>query len=209
MSYYEGLHIFGLRNILEMNTEKKGSKLAIGFIIAAVATRMIPHVPNFTAMESLALFAGAYLGWKVLAAITPFFAWYLSDLIINNTISRAWYPDVDGIVWYADYMPTVYISAIIIIFLGSKFLNKWSPGKLALSALCASLLFFVISNFGTWMSGLLYPKTGAGLLACFEAAIPFLRTSLLSNLLFTAILFGGYELAHRYLYKTHANMKLA
>lgn len=192
-----------------MNTEKKGSKLAIGFIIAAVATRLIPHVPNFTAMESLALFAGAYLGWKVLAALTPFFAWYASDLIINNTVSRVWYPDVEGIVWFTNDMPWVYLSAIVMIFAGSKILKKWNPGKLALTALGASILFFVLTNFGTWMSGVLYPKTGAGLVACFTAALPFLKNSLLSNLAFTAVLFGGYEILHKYMYNTTANTKLA
>jgi len=189
-----------------MNTEKKGSKLAIGFIIASVATRLIPHVPNFTAMESVALFAGAYLGWKVLAAITPLVVWYLSDLLINNTTSRAFYPDVDGIVWYADYMPTVYISAIVILILGAKALKKWNPATLALSALVASLVFFVISNLGTWYSGTLYPVNGAGLAACFTAALPFLKTSLLSNLAFTAILFGGYELVHYYSYQKKAQL---
>ena len=83
-----------------MNTEKKGSKLAIGFIIAAVASRLVPHLPNFTAMESIALFAGAYLGWKALAALLPILTWYASDLLINNTVSRVWYPEVEGIVWY-------------------------------------------------------------------------------------------------------------
>lgn len=189
-----------------MNTEKKGSKLAIGFIIAAVASRLIPHMPNFTAMESLALFAGAYLGWKALAALVPIMTWYASDLFINNTVSRVWYPEVEGIVWYADYMPWVYISAVIMIFVGAKTLSKWTPAKLALTALGASLLFFAISNFGTWMSGTMYPMNGAGLLACFTAALPFLKSSLLSNLAFTAVLFGGYELVHYYSYDTKAQL---
>lgn len=189
-----------------MNTEKKGSKLAIGFIIAAVASRLIPHLPNFTAMESLALFAGAYLGWKALAVLTPIITWYLSDLVINNTVSRVWYPDVDGIVWYADYMPWVYISALIMIFAGAKILKKWSPSKLAITALGASLLFFVLSNFGTWTTGILYPMNAAGLAACYAAALPFLKTSLISNLAFTAVLFGGYELVHYYTYNTKAQL---
>ncbi len=189
-----------------MNTEKKGSKLAIGFIIAAVASRLIPHMPNFTAMESLALFAGTYLGWKALAALTPIITWYLSDLVINNTVSRVWYPDVDGIVWYADYMPTVYISAILMIFVGAKVLKKWNPAKLALTALGASLVFFIISNFGTWMSGTLYPMNAAGLAACYTAALPFLKTSLISNLAFTAVLFGSYELVHFYAYERKAQL---
>ena len=193
-----------------MKTEKKGSTLAIGFIIAtaaaAVISRLIPHMPNFTAMESIALFSGAYLGWKALAAITPLIAWFFSDLLINNTVSRMFYPDVEGIVWYADYMPTVYISAFFMILLGAKVLKKWNPATLAITALSASLIFFIVSNFGTWMSGTIYPMNSAGLAACFTAALPFLKTSVISNLAFTAILFGGYELVHYYSYDTKAQL---
>ena len=189
-----------------MNTEKKGSKLAIGFIIAAVASRLVPHLPNFTAMESIALFAGAYLGWKALAALLPIITWYASDLFINNTVSRVWYPEVEGIVWFTNDMFWVYISAIVMIFIGAKALKKWNPAKLAISAVGASLLFFVVTNFGTWMSGTMYPMNGAGLLACFTAALPFLKSSLMSNLAFTAVLFGGYELVHYYAYETKAQL---
>ena len=189
-----------------MNTEKKGSKLAIGFIIAAVASRLIPHIPNFTAMESIALFAGTYLGWKALAALLPIMTWYASDLFINNTTSRIWYPEVEGIVWWTNDMLWVYLSAIVMIFIGAKALKKWNPASLAITAFGASILFFVVTNFGTWMSGILYPTNGAGLAACFTAALPFLKTSLISNLAFTAVLFGGYELVHYYSYDTKAHL---
>jgi len=189
-----------------MNIETKGSKLAIGFIIAAVASRLVPHLPNFTAMESITLFTGAYLGWKALAALLPILTWYASDLLINNTVSRVWYPEVEGIVWFTNDMLWVYISAIIIIFIGAKALKKWNPSKLAISAVSASLLFFVVTNFGTWMSGTMYPMNGAGLLSCFTAALPFLKSSLMSNLAFTAVLFGGYELVHYYAYESRAQL---
>jgi len=199
--------------LLVMNTEKKGSKLAIGFIVVAAVVglviRLMPHVPNFTPMESLLLFSGAYLGRRFFAFLIPLAIWYFSDLIINNTVSRIWYPDIDGMVWFTNDTLWVYLAAIVMIFGGSKLLKKWNPGKLALTALGASVLFFMITNFGTWMSGILYPKTGAGLASCFTAAIPFLKNSLLSNLAYTAILFGGYEWAHKYFYTTNANIEVA
>ena len=54
------------------------------------------------------------------------------------------------------------------------------------------LWFFLISNFGVWISGNLYPLTFEGLISCYAAAIPFFRSTLASNLLFSYILFGGY-----------------
>ncbi len=187
-----------------MKNAPKNKNLAIGFIVVAALSRLLPHLPNFTAMESLALFAGAYLGWKVIAYAIPVLLWYGTDFVINNTISRPFFSDHEGLVWFADYMPWVYISSIIILLIGAKFLAKWSPVKLAASALIASLIFFVISNIGVWASGTMYPMTIGGLTACFVAALPFLKTSIFSNLMFVAILFGGYELVYYMLYKQKA-----
>ncbi len=45
-----------------------------------------------------------------------------------------------------------------------------------------------------WALGALYPKTLAGLEACFVAAIPFFRNTLVGDLFYTAVLFGGFQL---------------
>ena len=44
-----------------------------------------------------------------------------------------------------------------------------------------------------------YPKTFAGLVACYAAAIPFFQNTLAGDLVFTALLFGGFALAERLL----------
>jgi hypothetical protein len=41
--------------------------------------------------------------------------------------------------------------------------------------------------------GVNYPRTPAGLLACYIAAIPFAKNMLYGNLLFSCVLFGGME----------------
>lgn len=47
--------------------------------------------------------------------------------------------------------------------------------------------------------GSFYPKTGAGLIECYVAAIPFFKNTLLSDLFYTALLFGGLALVeHRF-----------
>jgi hypothetical protein len=54
----------------------------------------------------------------------------------------------------------------------------------------------LISNFTEWYgAGSLYPRTPEGLMACYTAALPFLKNTLLSNVLFSSLMFGVYEWA--------------
>ena len=66
---------------------------------------------------------------------------------------------------------------------------------MALGATTAAVLFFLVSNFGVWVGSTMYPPTGGGLLACYAAGLPFFNHSLLSNLFYCTVLFGGLELA--------------
>ena len=64
------------------------------------------------------------------------------------------------------------------------------------AVLTSSLAFFVLSNLGVWASGY-YPRTLAGLVECYVAAVPFFRNTLASDVLYSAVLFGGYALIAR------------
>ena len=63
------------------------------------------------------------------------------------------------------------------------------------SALAGSVSFFLISNFAVWAAWDMYPRTVAGLMACYEAGIPFFRHAVVGDLLFTAVMFGAPALA--------------
>jgi hypothetical protein len=71
----------------------------------------------------------------------------------------------------------------------------WS--LIAAAAVTSSLLFFVLTNLGVWAFGHMYPKTAAGLIACYTAALPFFRNTLEGDLLYTLVLFGGFALLER------------
>ncbi len=66
--------------------------------------------------------------------------------------------------------------------------------RVAAAAVAGAVSFFVLTNFGVWALGTMYPKTLAGLEACFAAAIPFFRNMLVGDLFYTAVLFGGFYL---------------
>ncbi len=65
------------------------------------------------------------------------------------------------------------------------------------AALAGPTVFFIISNFAVWLGGHLYAPTAAGLTACYLAALPFYGNSLAAGVLFSGVLFGGFEYYRR------------
>lgn len=152
-----------------------------GLILAAAGSRLVPHPPNFTPLAAMALFGGAQFSEKRLALGVPLAALLLSDLVLG------FYPG-----W-----PAVYVSFAAIVGIGMGLHTRRAVLPVAGAALAASVLFFVVSNFGTWAAGVLYPRTWDGLTTCFVAAVPFFRNTLLGDLFYTAVLFGGFALAEK------------
>lgn len=153
------------------------------FIIAAALIRLIPHAPNFAPIGAMALFSGTYLNKKT-AFLLPLSAMVLSDFFIgfDSITSRL----------------TVYGSFALMTVIGFWLKSNRSVSKVMIASLAASISFFLITNLGVWFFGSLYPKTVAGLVACFIAAIPFFRNSLASDIFYVTIFFGGYELIRNY-----------
>jgi hypothetical protein len=93
----------------------------------------------------------------------------------------------------------VYASFALIVGIG--FWLRRHPGVATTAAASAvgSVLFFVVTNFGMWATpDGFYPHTVAGLGACYVAAIPFFRNTLLGDLAYCGLLFGLFELGKRY-----------
>ena len=152
-----------------------------GMTLAAAASRLIPHPPNFTPVAALALFGGASFARKRTALLMPLAGLFLSDLVLG---------------FYA-ITPVVYGSFALIACLGFWLRRRKSFSRAAFAAVASALLFFVVTNFGVWTLGGLYPKTAAGLGDCYVAAIPFFHNTLASDLLYSALLFGGLALAEK------------
>jgi len=153
----------------------------ISLVLAAAASRLVPHPWNLTSIAAMALFGGAYFQDRRLAFAVPLGALFLSDLVLGL---------------YSG-MGVVYGSFALIVGIGLWLRPRRRPALIAGAALTSSVLFFILTNFGVWASGLLYPKTWAGLVACYTAALPFFRNGLEGDLLYTLILFGGFALLER------------
>lgn len=154
-------------------------------IAAAALCRIAPHPPNVTPLAAMALFGGAALPKKQ-AYLFPLLAMALSDLFLG---------------WHST-MAFVYGSFLLTVFLGRSIAEKKTPGGILQACLISSSAFFLITNFGVWLTQSLYSKDMAGLAACYAAAIPFYRNTLLGDLFFTAALFGIEALAPRTIPRT-------
>jgi len=165
------------------------NKVLIATIFIAIGGifRLLPHPPNVSPVAAMALMGGMYLGRKYLAFLVPIAALFLSDIILNNTINRSFFPEQTGFIIGAQYMIYTYVAYLFTVLLGFYLQKKKAVHKIIAGTLFSSILFFVVTNFGTWASGILYPDTFSGLMASFTAAIPFFRNTLISNAIFVTL----------------------
>jgi hypothetical protein len=169
----------------------KRSIVLAGIVVAAALARLVPHPPNVTPIAAIALFGGACFADRKLAYALPLAALLLSDLVLACTRY--------SLSSMLALQPVVYACFFATTALGQCIRNRNSAWQVGVAALAASVLFFVVTDFAVWAADLghLYPRTAAGLAACYVAAIPFLRNSLLGDAVFTALLFGGLALLEK------------
>lgn len=156
----------------------KVNVIVMSLIAIGVITRFIPHPPNFTAIGAIALFGGAYFTSKRLAVLLPLLVLFLSDLAFQIFI-----PEMG----FHKTIPFVYFSFILISLTGFYLRENKSWLRIAGYSLLSSVIFFVISNFGSWL--FYYPQNFQGLVSCYIAAIPFFHYNVLGDFFFNGILF--------------------
>ena len=157
------------------------SAFILGLIATAMMSRLLPHPPNCTAMNAVALFGASVLGnlWITLGVL--FASMFLSDLLLG----------------FHSTMPFVYASFSLAILYGYFFKCRTSHSAKLWGSLAASCTFFLVANFGVWMVTSYYSKTVEGLLACYIAALPFFTNQLFGDLFYTLLIFGAFSLLER------------
>jgi len=154
---------------------------AFVLILAAALSRMLPHPPNMVPVTALALFGGMYLDRR-LTFIVPMVAMLITDWFIGFHSTALW----------------VYASFVVIGFVGLWLRNHRGVLPTIGASVAGSVLFYLITNFGVWLSPpYMYSQTLNGLVQCYVAAIPFFRNTLAGDLLYVGALFGLYEMGKR------------
>jgi hypothetical protein len=170
--------------------------LAYAVLLLAVFSRFLPHLVhatawNFTAIGGGLLFFGSRMGsggFTRSAAVK--LASALAALMATDYILTVYF-----------YQYAFHVSAYLVTWLwyaavcliGMGLLQKRSALRVAAGALASSTTFFLLSNFMVWAGagfGAMYPRTVAGLAACYTAAIPFYRNDVVSTLVTAGALFG-------------------
>ena len=202
-----------------MNLKKVGNEnesvalrtlLIFTLIVIAAALRLAPHPWNFTPVGAIALFSGAMVRDRRWAFLFPVLVMFATDAIIGfNTLS----PLV-----YASFLLSVLIGRAVA---GARFsppaqagtspqakqefeaegnmrAQKYALPRIGAATFLGALQFFLITNFGVWAFLNSYPRTGAGLVACYIAGIPFLWNTLAGDAVYATLLFGGFFLAERF-----------
>jgi hypothetical protein len=155
--------------------------LALAMIVLAAILRIVPHPWNFAPIGAMALFSGATIGDKRLALFFPLLSLLAGDLFIG----------------FHKLIPLVYASTLMSVALGFLLRDRKPLGRIAGVTLLGAIQFFLVTNFGVWLLLGTFPKTAAGLVACYIAGAPLFWNTLASDALFVTLLFGGYALAER------------
>ncbi len=178
---------------MRFKSNKRTWITALTLILLAALARLLPHPPNFTPITAMALFGIAYLKPRWLAVAFPLAALWLSNLVLDNLVYAEYY---DHFMWFSN--SGVFISFLLVSGLAFlAFRQMLTVKRIAITAVGASLLFWLATNFFVWIQSGMYPKNLSGLQACYVAALPFLRNALLGDLLFTTLLFGLHALMMR------------
>ena len=145
----------------------KHFNICVGIFLALGLSRFIPHPPNFTSLIALSFYVPIIFGVRYLPIVIISFA--ITDIIIGYHTGTHW-------TW----------GSVLLIGLISIYLKKNIKFRLT-GALLGATLFFIITNFGVWTSGI-YGYSISGLVTCFTLAIPFFAYNAISTLFFSIII---------------------
>ena len=174
------------------NMEKRNS-LFFWIVLAVVSIGMITRVfglpANVSPMLAVILFGAAYFSRKSWSIALPIGLYFLVDLYLNNVVYAQYF---DGFQLFGSV--GVYVAIAAIIALSIVMLRKVSIVSVFATSLTAAILFFLVTNFFSMLILPEYTKDLSGLMMSYEAAVPFFRGTLVSTMVYSAVLFTSAEL---------------
>ena len=143
----------------------------ISLIFILALSRLIPHPYNFTPVLAVGVFSGFYFKQIYLSFFVVIFSMFIGDLFLG----------------FHSTMFFTYISLAVAVLIG-LYIKRFSFAEILLGGLSSSLAFFIITNFGAWLTLEMYEKNLSGLLQSYVLAIPFFHSTLISTLLYLFVL---------------------
>ena len=147
--------------------------ICLGIFLALAVSRFVPHPPNFTSLIALSFYVPVIFGRQFIPAIILSFA--ITDLVIGYHFGTFF-------TW----------GSVLLIGLISNYFRNSLIKRLS-GALVGAIIFFIVTNFGVWISGM-YEYSFNGIISCYVAAIPFFAYSAISTILFSFIIEISYKI---------------
>jgi hypothetical protein len=156
-----------------------------------VATPYLGGLSNFAPLMAITLCAAVYLPRKWAFAV-PFIALLISDLILNSYYHTP---------LFQSFMLATYSCYLLSALMGLWISRHKNAGTLLGGCLASTLLFYVATNTLAWAADPSYAQSFGGWLQALTigdrihqpATWVFLRNSLVSDLIFTALFAGCME----------------
>ena len=153
----------------------------VAIVVVTALSRVVPHPWNATPLAAIALFAGAYFSDKRAAFLVPIAAMLMSDVVLG---------------FYAT-LPFTYLCFGLTVLLGRFLHDNKTVARVGGAALGSSVMFFLVTNLVCWVTMPEYSKDASGLVQCYAMALPFFRGTLIGDLVFTGLFFGGFALSEK------------
>ena len=148
----------------ELENKKNLQSFVFIFFFLTIS-RLIPHEPNFTPILSISILGYLFSKILLLKVLIVLGSMFFSDLIIG----------------VHDFIIYVYFSLMLLIIISN---NK----NYIYMIFLGPLIFFIITNFGVWLSSAYYTKNIDGLIECFYMAIPFFKNTILSTFFYCILI---------------------
>ncbi len=160
-------------------------------IVATVAMRVVPHPWNFAPVGAVALFGGATFRSKWAAFLVPLSAMFISDVLLSN---------LKGYDLFTPITAVIYACYVFYAALGFWLRSRRQAVPIAGAALTGAVVFYLVTNLAAWWAlstgpGAEYTRDFAGLMSSYVLALPFFGNTLLGDVVFCTMLFGGLALA--------------
>lgn len=152
----------------------------------------ITVLANYSPLAAITLFGSAYFKGNVKAVLFPLLTIFISDLVLFATV----YHDYSNGFLYDGWM-WVYSAFILIALIGKYIIQKINVQRIALAIIAAVFIHWIVTDIGVWIGSKTYPQTWTGFNACLAAAIPFELRLLTATIIYSAIMFGVFELMKR------------
>lgn len=163
------------KKLIFLNEKNKMTLKFLQIFIIGFIGQWLPHPPNFSPLNSIGIFSGYHSKCRLLFFLYPLFFAFMKDLIFG----------------FHSTMLFVYLSLFVAGLLGS-YINTLSLLSTLKFSSFSTFTFYLITNFGVWLTSSLYPLNLKGILLCYLAAIPFLINQILGDVFYGFLFYGIY-----------------